>query len=158
MFGKLFAVFVGNVTLEVEFEPVPVGFPNDAKGWQDRDRLAVWLEGVARTEIVHSYPPPSGWLHAIDEALVTAHIGVANAHDTYEQAKAKLDNLIGFHVDVATDPAVNGGWKLMPVEPTKEIYECFTAYDGTMYSNPFNFDNFSVDYAFALEAAPETKP
>ena len=75
------------------------------------------LAGVVSTEIMHSYPPQSGWLHAIDEALVTAHIGVANAHDTYEQAKAKLDNLIGFHVDVATDPAVNGDWKLVPVEP-----------------------------------------
>ena len=52
---------------------------------------------------------PEGWLRAIDEALIVAHIGVANAGDTYEQAKAKLDNLIGFHVDVATDPAVNGG-------------------------------------------------
>ena len=62
-----------------------------------------------------SAPPPSGWLRAIYEALVVAHLGVANASDTYEQAKAKLDNLIGFHVDVATDPAVNGGWKLMPV-------------------------------------------
>ena len=57
---------------------------------------------------------PESWLRAIDEALVAAHIGVANASDTYEQAKAKLDSLIGFHVDVATDPAVNGGWKLMP--------------------------------------------
>ena len=51
---------------------------------------------------------PEGWLRAIDEALVVAHIGVANESDTYEQAKAKLNNLIGFHVDVATDPAVNG--------------------------------------------------
>ena len=50
------------------------------------------------------------------------------------------------------------GWKLMPIEPTKEIYECFSAYDGTSYSNPFDFDDFSVDYAFALEAAPEFKP
>ena len=50
------------------------------------------------------------------------------------------------------------GYKLMPVEPTKEIYECFSAYDGTAYSNPFDFDNFVVDYAFALEAAQETKP
>lgn len=64
---------------------------------------------------------PDGWLRAIDEALVTAHIGVANAHDTYEQAKAKLDNLIGFFVDVATDPAVNGGWKLMPIVSTEEM-------------------------------------
>lgn len=76
---------------------------------------------------------PEGWLHAIDEALVVAHIGVANANDTYEQAKAKLDNLIGLHVDVATDPAVNGGWKLVPVEPTKKMIKACTymlAYEG----------------------------
>ena len=120
--------------------------------------------GIVGTYGVDGYVPaqpapsvPDGWLRAIDEALVVAHIGVANAEDTYEQAKAKLDSLIKFHVDVAIDPAVNGGWKLMPVEPTKEIYECFSAYDGTSYSNPFGFDEFSVDYAFALEAAPEAK-
>ena len=61
---------------------------------------------------------PTGWLRAIDEALVVAHIGVANKSDTYEQAKVKLNNLIGFHVDVATDPAVNGGYKLVSVRLT----------------------------------------
>ena len=116
------------------------------------------LEGVVSTEIVHSYPPPFGWLRAIDEELVVAHVGVANARDTYEQAKAKLDSLIGFHVDVATDPAVNGGWKLMPVEPTEEIYQCFSAYDGTSYSNPFDRDEFLKDWRAALAAAPEVKP
>lgn len=95
---------------------------------------------------------PDGWLRAVDEALVTAHIGVANAEDTYEQAKAKLDNLIGFHVDVATDPAVNGGWKLMPAEPTREIYKCFAAYDGSSYSNPFDFDDFREDYLAAINS------
>ena len=30
-------------TIEVEFEPVPAGSPNNAKGWQDRDRLAAML-------------------------------------------------------------------------------------------------------------------
>ena len=114
-----------------------------------------WDAALAR---MRTKSVPEGWLRAIDEALVTAHIGVANAHDTYEQAKAKLDNLIKFHVDAAIDPAVNGGYKLMPVEPTKEIYECFAAYDGTSYSNPFDFDDFRVDYGFALEAAPEAKP
>ena len=53
---------------------------------------------------------------------------------------------------------VPDGWKLVPIEPTKEIYECFAAYDGSSYSNPFDFDDFSVDYAFALEAAQEAKP
>ena len=85
---------------------------------KERDELRAKI-GVVSTEIVHSYPPPSGWLRAIDEALVVTHLGVANASDTYEQAKAKLDSLLGFHVDIATDPAVNGGWKLVPVEPTK---------------------------------------
>ena len=101
---------------------------------------------------------PDGWLRAIDDALVSAHVGVANTNDTYEQAKAKLDNLIGFHVDVATDPAVNGGWKLMPVEPTEEIYQCFSAYDGTSYSNPFDRDEFLKDWRAMLAAAPEAKP
>ena len=30
-------------TVLVEFEPVPVGSPNDAKGWQDRDRFAALI-------------------------------------------------------------------------------------------------------------------
>lgn len=69
----------------------------------------------------HPAPIPEGWLQAIDEALVVAHIGVANPSDTYEQAKAKLDTLIGLHVDIATDPAVNGGWQLVPIEPTDHM-------------------------------------
>jgi len=33
-------------TVLVEFEPVPVGSPNDAKGWQDRDRFAALTTGA----------------------------------------------------------------------------------------------------------------
>lgn len=95
---------------------------------------------------------PDGWVRAVDEALVTAHIGVANERDTYEQAREKLNNLIGWYTDVATDPAVNGGYKLMPAEPTKEIYECFAAYDGSSYSNPFDFDDFREDYLAAINS------
>ena len=101
---------------------------------------------------------PEGWLRAIDEALVVAHVGVANAGDTYEQAKAKLESLIGFHVDVATDPAVNGGWQLVPVNPTEAFYQCFSAYDGTSYSNPFDRDEFVKDWREALAKAMEAKP
>lgn len=101
---------------------------------------------------------PEGWLRAIDEALVVAHIGVANESDTYEQAKAKLDSLISFHVDVTTDPAVNGGWKLVPTNPTETFYQCFSAYDGTSYSNPFDYDDFVKDWRAALESATEAKP
>ena len=101
---------------------------------------------------------PEGWLRAIDEALVVAHIGVANESDTYEQANVKLNNLICFHEDIATDPAVNGGYKLVPIEPTETFYKCFSAYDGTSYSNPFDYDDFVKDWREALAAAPEAKP
>ena len=115
------------------------------------------LTDVVSAEIAHSYPPPSGWLRAVDEALVVTHLGVANASDTYEQAKAKLDSLIGWHVDVATDPAVNGGWKLVPLEPTSEMLcvgedALVPTYTDTPVSVPFDV------YRAMLEAVPEVKP
>lgn len=109
-------------------------------------------EGVMSTEIVHSYPPPSGWLRAIDEALVVAHLGVANASDTYEQAKAKLDSLVGFHVDVATDPAVNGGWKLVPRPPTPTMVKA-----GLESSHVLNVHRVLACYDAMIDAAPEAK-
>lgn len=101
---------------------------------------------------------PDGWLRAIDEALVTAHIGVANAEDTYEQAKAKLDSLIGWHTDVATDPAVNGGYRLIPIEPTEDMLRAMT--DPFVAINGDNRKAFEIAYTAMLEAAPkpEAKP
>lgn len=45
---------------------------------------------------VYAHPPAvsEGWIRAIDEALVCHHIDVANATDTYEQAKDKLNKLL----------------------------------------------------------------
>ena len=74
---------------EVRAMPVPV-LKSENASFIDTNQL----EGVVSTEIVHSYPPPSGWLRAIDEAL------------------------IGLHADMATDPAVNGGYKLVSVRLT----------------------------------------
>lgn len=96
---------------------------------------------------------PDGWLRAVDEALVVAHIGVANASDTYEEAKAKLDSLIGFHVDVASDPAVNGGYKLMPIEPTHETLMDIVG----AVAAPLSFREVRTIYDTVL-AAPEAKP
>ena len=96
---------------------------------------------------------PEGWLRAIDEALVVAHIGVANASDTYEQAKAKLDNLIGFHIDVATDPAVNGGYKLVPIEPTTDML-CEMERQWMCGSQ---IDMAKREWKAALAAVPEAK-
>ena len=95
---------------------------------------------------------PEGWLQAIDEALVVAHIGVANESDTYEQAKAKLDTLIGLHVDIATDPAVNGGWKLVPIEPTPTM---ITA--ALESSHAINAHRAEHCYRAMLAAAPEVE-
>lgn len=109
-----------------------------------------WDAAIAR---MRTKSVPEGWLRAIDEALVTAHIGVANAHDTYEQAKAKLDNLLGFHVDVATDPDVNGGWKLVPRPPTPTMVKA-----GLESSHVLNVHRVLACYDAMLAAAPEAKP
>lgn len=110
-----------------------------------------WDAAIAR---MRTQGVPDGWLRAIDEALVVTHLGVADESDTYEQAREKLTNLIGWHVDVATDPAVNGGWKLVPIELTKEMRD---AWD----SSPICEDDdaeFRRAYSEMLAAAPEAKP
>lgn len=61
-----------------------------------------------------------GWIQAIDEALVVSWVGVADAEDSYEVAKEKLAKLINWHIMVATDPSVNGGYALVKkLEETK---------------------------------------
>ena len=125
------------------------------KDWPEYE--PTWKAIEARVTGAQPAPSiPEGWLRAIDEALVVAHIGVANESDTYEQAKAKLDNLIGFHVDVATDPAVNGGWKLVPIEPTEEMLRAMT--DPFIAINGDNRTAFESAYKAMLAVAPEAKP
>ena len=140
--------------------------------------VAAWLCGVPGAQPAPSIP--EGWLRAIDEALVVAHIGVANESDTYEQAKAKLDILVGFHVDVATDPAVNGGWRLVPIEPMPSMPKLHVGYLPTINQDGYpalgawwvqlwdGDDVFARVYgsspeeahnrAEMLAAAPEAKP
>ena len=55
-----------------------------------------------------------GWVRAADEELVCCGIGVAHANESYEDAKRKLRMLVQWHVDVATDPEVKGGFVLVP--------------------------------------------
>ena len=61
----------------------------------------------------------SGWLMAIDEALVCHDVGVANADDDYEQAKDKLNKLLCVVQDIGAyfakqEPAqaVPYGWHI----------------------------------------------
>lgn len=112
-----------------------------------------WDAALAR---MRTQGAPDGWLRAIDEALVVTHLGVANGSDTYEQAREKLTNLIGWHVDVATDPDVNGGWKLIPIEPTQEMID--HVIDERLDALAAGKEHTFIDiYKAMLTAAPETK-
>lgn len=44
------------------------------------------------------------WITAIDEAMVIHHVGVADASDTYEQAKEKLNTLLCVAQDIGVMP------------------------------------------------------
>lgn len=127
--------------------------------------LAEKDEGSAGNQVMIKNQTPDSWLRAVDEALVVAHLGVADAEDSYEMAKRMLNELIRWHTDVATDPAVNGGfklvpadaqpvpnvpdgWKLVPIEPTPEMLASAWGIDAC---------DIAGTYAAMLAAAPEDK-
>lgn len=90
---------------------------------------------------------PDGWLLAADEEMVGAHLGIANEADTYEVAKKKLHDLICWHIQVATDPKVNGGYKLVPVKPTEAMLDAYI-------NNTGRFSSARSDWEAMLNAAP----
>lgn len=76
--------------------------------------LAARGEGIAALPTPKAEPAiQNPWQQAVDHELVVAHLGVANAA-TQEEAKKALRRLIQWHIDVATNPAVNGGFELKP--------------------------------------------
>ena len=56
---------------------------------------------------------------AVDQELVNAGLDCTQEDDTEYEAKKKLLNLVDWHVAVATDPAVNGGYSLQKVHKSK---------------------------------------
>ncbi len=72
------------------------------------------LADAQAAQLALSKPParedaqPVGWLRAVDEEMVCAHLGVADAEDSFETAKKKLASLIQWNIAVATDPSVGG--------------------------------------------------
>lgn len=73
---------------------------------------------LAATPQADSQPAPvNAWQQAIDHELVMAHLGVAGAA-TFEEARKALHELICWHIDVATDPATNGGKVLVDASRT----------------------------------------
>ena len=93
-----------------------------AKHWHDLYRKECQLRqddaaryGQQIVDLEAQAPARNPWQEAVDEARVTAHLGIAADGVTREQATAQLGELIDWHIAVATDPAVNGGFKLVPV-------------------------------------------
>lgn len=81
--------------------------PPDFKQWRDspveRPATAAWCIANAREQADQAWAQlksAAGWLRAINEAMVTHHAGVAEAGDTYEAAKAKLDALLAIAQDI----------------------------------------------------------
>ena len=74
----------------------------------DPDERGAWV----KTEDLQTI----GWMQAVDDQMLVTHLGVANVQDSAEVAKKKLQSLIQWHIDVALDPCVNGGYKLVKVE------------------------------------------
>lgn len=81
------------------------------------------------------------------------HAAVCRASDY----AALADELATLRAEVqrlrAQSAWVPDGYAIVPAEPTPEM-AAQTAYDGTQYSNPFDFDDFRKDYAAMLAAAP----
>ena len=55
---------------------------------------------IDRLRAALAQPVQSGWLRAVDEAMVCSHLGIADASDDYETAKKKLNDLIRWNIDV----------------------------------------------------------
>jgi len=96
--------------------------PNTLSPKQMDENLKALIAGEQIPHLLYPAPAvPEGWMRVIDEAMVSSHLGVANASDTYGEAKKKLNDLICWNIQVATDPAANGGWQLVPIEPTTHM-------------------------------------
>lgn len=113
----------------------------------------------------------AGWAAAADRELVAAELGVAKIDDSTDVAAAKLRELIDWHVSVAIDPAVNGGYVLVPVEPTEARIEAAAKalhahgadslcsdipWDSLHQSEAEQFRGWA--HAALLAARPEVKP
>lgn len=88
------------------------------------------MAGLLQEMVDASEPKSCGWIRAIDEAMVTHHLGVADIADDYEAAKKKLNALLCLNQDIgeyfsakAPAPSVPDGWKLVPYTPTVLMLE-----------------------------------
>jgi len=60
------------------------------------------------------------WKQAVDDALVTC---LQCTTDSYTDPKKAINDLICWNIAVATDPRVNGGFQLVPINPTQSMLD-----------------------------------
>lgn len=57
----------------------------------------------------------------IDEELICAHLGITENSDDYHTAKSKVNSVIDYHITIATDSKVNGGYFLINKEDFQDM-------------------------------------
>lgn len=114
---------------------------------------------ASQIEPLYTHPPARvpNWIRAIDEELVGTFIGVANVSDTYEVAKKKLGELIDWHVQVAIDPAVNGGCVLVPARVPLTEDDLHRLVNEFFYEGMTPTGKHLKNFAHAIIAAYEAK-
>ncbi len=75
---------------------------------------SVGAGGVSVQQVTQAMPM-NVWQQVVDNALVSAHLGVAGGV-TADEAEKILNDLINWNIEVATDPLVNGGKRLVSVD------------------------------------------
>lgn len=94
--------------------------PEEQRSWLDVADMILARVITALTDQQPSAVNP--WQSAVDHERVTAHLGIAADNVTREEAARQLSELIDWHVKAATDPTVNGGFCLAPVQPTHCVF------------------------------------
>ena len=88
------------------------------------------------------------WKQALDHELLTWDMATPK-NATFEQALKKLRILLNITQSVAVDPSVNGGYVLVPVEPTEKMIDA-----GLMFHRQFS-SSISHVYKAMIQAAKE---
>lgn len=134
-----------NAINQIEF-----GF-SDGIATNDLSLAAMELESLhARVQELETLAAPLNvWQQAIDAELVNAYLGVAPNDATFEGAQKAIHELICWHIDVATNPATNGGQRLTdakPIvwpEPAGQLiigpHGLFVSYNSLLAVTPGNF-------------------
>ena len=87
-----------------------------------------------------------------DDEIIEVQESKGDAEYLAQQEGGKVVPLYG---KSTPQPAVAEGWKLVPIEPTKEMREAFHAADDEYQSAKFDVESPDHHWTALLEAAPE---